>query len=446
MASVYDWTESVEPLTTTRPNAIATLVFDNAEYLIAAAVLGYSLRQVKTSADLVLLIGDTLYQSTDEAVRKGVELCQKLFDHLVIVKSIEYPVSLQNWPRFSHLYATWLPRCFTKLHILRLRPYDKVLFMDADMLVFHNFDHLFQLPTPFGTLITEKKEGLPTGQKVTRTELVQSLLKAYGISGAFFCITPSESMFKIACLHIRKKSRKTGVYAEQAVNFDLQTDISTYRQLNAGPDEQVMSWLYAHHLKYEAEGEFYRFVDQRSLEAGEEGKEEEKEDDPPRRERTREKPYQPPETLWTNVSRQYNCLPWLMHKFERGEFPLQSPNIPYDGEGPERKVYVIHYVSEKPWQNLKKVLDTTSTEEKKIWPDVGTWYAVCEEVRAKYPAFSDILVTIPDDVTRMSQDEADLIYEKECQARRERAERRREVREETKRNRRGGRPHRGYKA
>ncbi|TNJ29048.1 Glycosyl transferase family protein [Giardia muris] len=445
MASVWDWTKSVEPLSTTRSNAIATLVFDSAEYLVAAAILSYSLRRAETKADLVLLLGESLYRSTEEGTQKGIELCRRLFDHVVIVEPIEYQVSLKNWPRFAHLYATWLPRCFTKLHILRLRPYAKVLFMDADMLAFHNFDHLFELPTPFGTLITEDKAGIPTGQRITRAVLVQSLLKAYGISGAFFCITPDEDLFKIACLRVKKKSRKTGVYAEQAVSYDLQTDISLYRQLNAGPDEQVISWLYAHHLRYDAEGEFYQFVGQRTL--GEDEKDEKEGRYPSKRERTREKPRQTPETQWTSVSRQYNCLPWLMHKFERGDFPLESPNVPYDGEGPERKVYVIHYVSEKPWQNLTKVLSTTSAEERKIWPDVGTWYSVCEEVREKYPNFSDILVTIPDDVARMTQDEADQMYEKDCQARRERAERRREEREETKRTRRGGGNYRrGYKA
>jgi len=67
------------------------------------------------------------------------------------VKPIEHTVTRLGWRRFEHMYG-WVESCFTKLHILEL-PYEKVLFLDADMLcVRPGIETIFALEPPAGVL------------------------------------------------------------------------------------------------------------------------------------------------------------------------------------------------------------------------------------------------------------------------------------------------------
>ena len=409
-ATVYDWTENTTVISTEKSCCIVTLAFDDEAYLISAAVLAHSLRETETTVDLVLFLSDTLNYSPDKKVQSCISLCKQIFDVVIIVTPLEFRVSLDVWPRFQKLYSNWLPKCFTKLYLLKLKPYEKALFMDSDMLVLHNIDHIFNLRVPFGTLVTYRKEGLETGTRLARRTILLSLLNSYGISGAFFCIQPNDDMFQIAKLHIKEKIRQNRTYYETPKDIDINSDIPVKRRLNAGPDEQIFTWLYSHDLKYDAKSNHYEYLNkeqdsaQKETSAPKDGKEEAD---------VKQKVVQDPRTKWTNVSRQYNCVPWLKHKFEKGYFPLRYPNHTYDGETPERKVYVVHYVTEKPWVALEK---TKKDANLQIWPDVKWWYDVYDKLREAYaPAFNEILAPLPSTVSFMSQEEADKIYEEDHQ-------------------------------
>lgn len=400
-ATIYDWTENTSVISTERSHCIATLAFDDEAYLISAAVLAHSLRETDTVVDLVLFLSDTLNYSPDKKVQSCISLCKQVFDIIIIVTPLEFRVSLEIWPRFQKLYTNWLPKCFTKLYLLKLKPYEKALFMDSDMLVFHNIDHIFNLKTPFGTLVTYRKEGLETGTRLARRTILLSLLNSYGISGAFFCVQPDDDMFQIAKLHIKDKIRKNKMYYETPNDIDVNSGIPDKRRLNAGPDEQIFTWLYSHDFKYDSKTNHYEYInkDQNSSQKTNTN--------------TQAKIAQDPRTKWVNVSRQYNCVPWLKHKFESGKFPLRYPNHTYDGDTPERKVYVVHYVTEKPWVILEKVKKDANLQ---IWPDVKWWYTVYDRLREKYaPTYDDILTPLPQTVRFMTQEEADKIYEEDHQ-------------------------------
>lgn len=409
-AAIYDWTISTSAISTEKSCCIATLAFDDEAYLIAAAVLAHSLRETNTTVNLVLFLSDTLNYSPDKKVQGCISLCKQVFDAIIIVTPLEFRVSLEVWPRFQKLYSNWLPKCFTKLYLLKLKPYEKALFMDSDMLVLHNIDHIFDLKTPFGTLVTYRKEGLETGTRLARRTILLSLLNSYGISGAFFCVQPDDDMFQIAKLHIREKIRQNGTYYETPKDLDINSDIPVRRRLNAGPDEQIFTWLYSHDFKYDSKSNRYEYLnkEQDSTQQEDTAKKDGKEGTD-----VKQKVVQDPRTKWTNVSRQYNCVPWLKHKFEKGYFPLRYPNRTYDGETPERKVYVVHYVTEKPWVTLEKTKRDASLQ---VWPDVKWWYDVYDRLREKYaPTFNDLLIPLPQTVSFMSQEEADRIYEEDHQ-------------------------------
>ena len=105
------------------------------EYIVNALSLGCSLRKTSTKHDLVLLATpDLLSYESARALSTFWDVRQQ--DHA------EVPLKMRCAPRFRHV--------FTKLSVMKLTEYDKVLMLDADMLVIRNVDELFGFPAPAG--------------------------------------------------------------------------------------------------------------------------------------------------------------------------------------------------------------------------------------------------------------------------------------------------------
>ncbi|CAK0895566.1 unnamed protein product [Prorocentrum cordatum] len=107
------------------------------EYLLGALALGWSLRRHGAAHDLVALHADDLPAGAVELLRRGgwaphqvphVEACGALF---------------QEWTRNGRF-----AQVFTKIRVLGLVQYRKVLLLDADIIVNANIDDLFDLPAP----------------------------------------------------------------------------------------------------------------------------------------------------------------------------------------------------------------------------------------------------------------------------------------------------------
>lgn len=307
-------------------------------------------------------------------------LLHATFDHVIPVDPISRPVDLARWPRFDALYRHWIEQCFTKLHALRLVAYRKVLFLDADMLCLRNPDRAFRLPCPFGTLADQNKGGRPSGERIGKEVLLQSMRFGYGISGACFCVAPSLADFERALARVARRigEERSGKYFETRETIDRALCARGERpNLNAGPDEQLVSWLYYDDATASPDASPASRGGLGALRRG-------------------------GPTAWTNLSRQYNCVPWLRHKFERGDFAIACPREdvdreaadppsprgvtaePGDSEGPsrpgeagsqspsrERPVFIIHYVTEKPWATIRSF---KAGAVRKMWPDTKLWY------------------------------------------------------------------------
>jgi lipopolysaccharide biosynthesis glycosyltransferase len=109
-------------------------------YLPGCLVVGAALRwHVQTRAALICLVDDTVSagaRSMLERVYDRVHLVSRLSAH-----ASAYPESL--------LSDAWRD-VYTKLHVFdaELLPYERVTFVDADLLPLRCFDHLFTLPAP----------------------------------------------------------------------------------------------------------------------------------------------------------------------------------------------------------------------------------------------------------------------------------------------------------
>lgn len=100
-------------------------------YLLGTLVLWYSLHKVKSTSTLVVMVTYNLEMYIKE-----------IFQHL----NIEYinVESIEN-PHMTDIHSP-LFHMFDKLNAFNLTEYDKIVYLDSDMLVCKNIDELFEKP------------------------------------------------------------------------------------------------------------------------------------------------------------------------------------------------------------------------------------------------------------------------------------------------------------
>jgi alpha-N-acetylglucosamine transferase len=109
-------------------------------YLPGCLVVGAALRwHLGTRAALVCLVDDTVSA-------EGREALERVFDRVPVVERLRAHDS--SFPR--ELLSDAYRDTYTKLHLFdtELFPYERVCFIDADLLPIRCFDHLFTLPAP----------------------------------------------------------------------------------------------------------------------------------------------------------------------------------------------------------------------------------------------------------------------------------------------------------
>jgi alpha-N-acetylglucosamine transferase len=125
--------------------AITTLLFGGDSYLPGVLLLGSSIRKLmpKPYEKYITLCCMVTHDVSQEAR----ELISKIYDRVIDVDYLQIPPSLikHKNPHTQNTYS----KTFTKLRIFEMTDYDKVLFMDSDMLVLKkDFFSLFNLNTP----------------------------------------------------------------------------------------------------------------------------------------------------------------------------------------------------------------------------------------------------------------------------------------------------------
>jgi len=130
----------------TKNYAYVTLVMLGDKYISAALVLAYSLRLLKTKADLVVLV-------TNDVSDNGINILKKFYDHIIPITYI----NISNWRTKIQPHRKYLDYVFTKFHIFNLTQYKKVLLIDADAIIFKYPDHLFSLSPPAGCYLSNKE-------------------------------------------------------------------------------------------------------------------------------------------------------------------------------------------------------------------------------------------------------------------------------------------------
>lgn len=125
--------------------AYVTLVMLGDLYTAAALVLAYSLRILKTKADLVVLV-------THDVSESAKRVLKTYYDHVIEINYIE----VKNWRCEKQPHRKYLNYVFTKFNLFNLTQYKKVLLIDADAIVLKYPDHLFSLNAPAGCYLKDK--------------------------------------------------------------------------------------------------------------------------------------------------------------------------------------------------------------------------------------------------------------------------------------------------
>lgn len=120
--------------------AYVTVLFGESIYLAGALVLGYTLKRTHTPNPIIILV-------TPDISEKSRHQLKKFYTQI-----IEIPYIIPSKTIFSSEANERFMNVFTKLQVLSLSSYSKILLLDLDMIVCKNIDHLFLLTPPAACL------------------------------------------------------------------------------------------------------------------------------------------------------------------------------------------------------------------------------------------------------------------------------------------------------
>lgn len=119
--------------------AYVSLLMMGDSYLPGLMTLVYSIKKMGSLIDIIIMV-------TDDVSQHARDMLGKLGAQTIIVPYIE-PIKGIVMESLVHRYPHYA-KTFTKINMLTLTQYEKVLFLDGDNLVFKHFDSLFTLKPP----------------------------------------------------------------------------------------------------------------------------------------------------------------------------------------------------------------------------------------------------------------------------------------------------------
>ena len=181
---------------TTKSCAYVMLVMKEYHFVYGALVAAYSLRLTKTKHQIICMLTEDLYE-------KYHEVLETVFDKVLCIPYITQTVDKLCSKKQEEIYGAWKNYSFTKWQCLALTEYEKICFLDADLLIVKNIDHLMDLKTPaacfknywidFGRFGRTKNyyEGIKYGDEIKESCIRQGLSNGYVLVAHCVVLTPS---------------------------------------------------------------------------------------------------------------------------------------------------------------------------------------------------------------------------------------------------------------
>ena len=179
--------------------AYVTLLYGNNIYITGALVLGYSLIETNTNYDRVILV-------TNDVDEESRVLLSKVYNQVIQVDYIPAHESIFYYTtsRFKEI--------FTKLEILSLAQYDKILWLDTDIIVMKNIDQLFKLKPPAAVV---KHYYVAYGKKIPSKLICQDNKLTHGINAGVILLKPDEKELDLIKQDIIKEQKESFKAPEQ---------------------------------------------------------------------------------------------------------------------------------------------------------------------------------------------------------------------------------------
>jgi len=179
--------------------AYVTLLMKGDAYLSGLRALSASLHATGTAYDLVCMITPDV----------DGELVAPLVTTVQQVEYLNYETKELKTVKQRQTYGSWIASSYTKWAALTLTSYEKVLFLDLDVVVLENLDALFELQAPAATFSNAwaqpylKGRGalfnpyseLKHGDSVPAVAIAQGLMRSFVLIGTTVLLQPSLADF-----------------------------------------------------------------------------------------------------------------------------------------------------------------------------------------------------------------------------------------------------------
>jgi len=168
--------------------AYVSTVFRGDKYIDGMMTLAASLKKTETKYDIVCMVTPD--------VSEGAKNRMKSFGIVVVdVPYLEYKTKPSITKKQQDAYDSWLGVSYTKWNCLNL-DYDKVLFLDVDLIVKENVDHLFNINSPASRFSAEIFKRKPFPKRVPPKRIDYEVNnRGTVINGSIVLLTPNKTHF-----------------------------------------------------------------------------------------------------------------------------------------------------------------------------------------------------------------------------------------------------------
>jgi alpha-N-acetylglucosamine transferase len=227
--------------------AYCTLVMKGDKYIPGAIALAMSLINVKSKYKRICMV-------TNDVSKEGCESLTNVYDDVIEVPYItKKSVALMG--EHKDIYHEWMDSVYTKWNLLKFIDNDKILFVDADVIMMENCDELFDLHTPAATfsspwVVPYNTKGfknyfgvLKHAELVHHSKIKNALEKGFTCLGSLMLLKPDQEMFD----KLTQLLNKTEIYGHEksysTVDEQAITEIYTNKKTNWINIHQLYNWV-----------------------------------------------------------------------------------------------------------------------------------------------------------------------------------------------------------
>ena len=189
---------SAEPKPTEpKPNAYVSLIMLNHSYMYGMMTMAKSLRLSGTKHKIVCMATRDIYD-----IYKNV--LEIFYDDVIPIAYIRYDNCALKSSKQETIYGTWKDFACIKWTCLSLLQYNKICFLDADLIITKNIDHLFELQSPAGCFVNYWAEfkchvnlykNIKFGEIIPNNSVKQGLRRGFVLNGHCVILNPSKELF-----------------------------------------------------------------------------------------------------------------------------------------------------------------------------------------------------------------------------------------------------------